>query len=171
MVDRSKPFPVGPAGSPAGGSPVRFQPTGKPYARRKFRDWEVIACLIFQGVEVRCYRTGERITMENVHRLEKEHLVELGLVEEGKRHLFDAPGNCRYSLDTAHAIVTNGTPATSAGSSKHRIAKAKRNAAEVRLHRAVLAGEAERTASRMKSGGLKRHPTLRRTMSGKVVPR
>lgn len=156
MTDRPKDFPVGPDVSASDGPPARFQPTGKPYARRKFRDWEVIACLIFQGVEIRCYRTGELITMDNVHRLQKEHLVELGLIEEGKRHLFDVPGYCRYSLDTAHAIVTNGTPATSAGSSKHRIAKMKRSAAETRLHQAVLAGEAERTVSRMKSRGFQK---------------
>ena len=106
------------------GSDTQGEP--KPYARRKFRDWEVIACLVFQGVEVRCYRTQELITMDNVHLLQKEHLVELGLIEPEKRHMFDVPGYCRYSLAEAHAVITNGNGATSAGSSKHRIAKLKR---------------------------------------------
>lgn len=127
MTDRPTLSPETPRErEPVGGPQPDSTSTGKPYARRKFRDWEVIACLIFQGVDIRCYRTGEKITMENVNRLQKEHLVELALIEDGRRHLFDVPGNCRYSLAEAHAIVTNGTKATTAGSSKHIIAKAKR---------------------------------------------
>lgn len=169
MSDRHTKFPEGAAtGDGVGGScpATAFPPSGKPYTRRKFRDWEVIACLIFQGVDVRCYRTGERITLENVKRLQKEHLIELALIAPEQRHLHDVPGNCRYSLAEAHAIVTNGTKATSVGSSKHKIAKMKR------MDR-INAGLRSRTRKGppLKSGGFRQHPTLRRTMAGKVVRR
>lgn len=88
--------------------------------RRRFSEREVIATLIHQGVEVRCYRTKEPITLESVKRLEREHVHEVGLGGA------DEPENCRYSLSEAHAIVTNGTKATSAGSSKHKVAKDRR---------------------------------------------
>ena len=94
--------------------------------RKRFSERQVIASLIHQGVPVTCYRTKEPITLESVGRLEREHLVELGLIEPERRHLYDTPEYCRYSLKEAHAIVTNGNGATSAGSSKHRIAKLKR---------------------------------------------
>lgn len=95
-------------------------------SRVAFSQRKVIETLIHQGVEIRCFRTREPITLENVRRLEREHLVELGLIEPERRHLYDTPEYCRYSLKEAHAIVTNGTKATTAGSSKHRIAKTDR---------------------------------------------
>jgi hypothetical protein len=88
--------------------------------RRKFSERDVIRTLILQGAIIRCFRTGEIITPANVGRLEREHLHELALGGN------DEPSNCRYSLKSAHALVTNGTPASSVGSSKHRIAKVKR---------------------------------------------
>lgn len=170
MTDRPTLSPETPRErEPVGGPQPDSTSSGKPYQRRKFRDWEVIACLIFQGVDVRCYRTGEKITMENVHLLQKEHLVELGLIEPEKRFMFDVPGYCRYSLAAAHAVITDGSPATSAGSSKHRIAKMKRCAKETDLHKAVMAGEATRTASRLRSRGFDK--TKSRRFNGKVVPR
>jgi hypothetical protein len=51
---------------------------------------------------------------------EREHLHEVKLGGP------DIPENCRYSHAKCHAIVTNGTKATTAGSSKQRIAKVKR---------------------------------------------
>lgn len=95
--------------------------------RRRFSEKDVIRTLLFQGVEIRCYRTKEPITLENAAFVEREHLHERELGGP------DEPGNCRYSLDTAHAVVTNGTGATSAGSSKQRIAKAKRIEREVKF--------------------------------------
>lgn len=89
-------------------------------SRRRFSEREVIATLLHQGAFIRCYRTGTYIDASMVNNLEREHLHELAL--GGK----DEPENCRYSLKAAHAIVTNGTPATSAGSSKHKIAKDRR---------------------------------------------
>lgn len=85
--------------------------------RRRFSEREVIRTLLHQGVKI-ASRSGEPITLENVHLVEREHLHELSLGGA------DEPENCRYSLKAEHAIVTNGTKATTAGSSKHRIAKA-----------------------------------------------
>jgi hypothetical protein len=87
-------------------------------SRRRFNERDVIRVLILQGVEIRCFRTGGQITLENVGRIEREHIHELKLGGP------DIPENCRYSLKEAHAIVTNGNGATTAGSSSHRIAKA-----------------------------------------------
>lgn len=86
--------------------------------RRRFSEREVLATLLHQGVKITCFRTGEEITLDNVNQLEREHLHEIKL--DGP----DVPGNCRYSLKAAHKVVTFGTPATTAGSSLHRIAKA-----------------------------------------------
>jgi len=52
--------------------------------------------------------------------IEKEHLHERALGGP------DEWGNWRWSHEACHSIVTNGTKATAAGSSKHRIAKARR---------------------------------------------
>ncbi len=52
--------------------------------------------------------------------IEREHLHEREL--DGA----DDPFNCRYSHKCCHDIITNGTKATTAGSSKQRIAKVKR---------------------------------------------
>ncbi len=95
--------------------------------RKTFSQRDVIASLVYQGCVITCYRTGERITLENVKRLEREHLVELGLITDPtERRKYDTPEYCRYSLKEAHALITNGNGATSAGSSKHRVAKAVR---------------------------------------------
>lgn len=88
--------------------------------RRQFREMEVLEVLLMQGIKIRCFRCGEPITFEQLRagKIEKEHLHELELGGA------DMPENCRYSHKDCHAVITNGTPATSAGSSKHRIAKA-----------------------------------------------
>lgn len=88
--------------------------------RRRFSELDVLETLVRQGVEIRCYRTKELITLDTVRQLEREHVTELGLGGD------DDPTNCVYSLSAAHYIVTNGTPATTAGSSKNKIAKTKR---------------------------------------------
>jgi len=113
--------------------------------RRRFSEREVLATLIHQGVTVPCYRTKEPFTLETVRRAEREHLVELGLVKPEDRAKYDTPEYCRYSLKEAHAIVTNGTKATTAGSSKHRIAKADR------LEKARL-GEDQKPKHRLQGG-------------------
>lgn len=112
--------------------------------RRQFREIEVLETLIVhQGVAIPCFRCGVAFTADDVKRgnIEKEHLHERGL--DGP----DEPFNCRYShkSEPCHHTVTNGPPATSAGSSKHRIAKAKRLATETAMHRAVMAGDLTRT--------------------------
>lgn len=96
-------------------------------SRRKFSEKDVLRTLLHQGVEIRDFRTGELITLENVNQVEREHLVELGLAKtDVEKRKFDQPKYCRYSLKTSHDIVTNGSGATTAGSSKGRVSKAKR---------------------------------------------
>lgn len=93
-------------------------------SRRRFSEREVISVLLHQGIKITCFRTGEEFTLANVDQVEREHLHEHALGGP------DIPANCRYSLKAAHSIITNGTPATSAGSSKHRIAKTRGSRAE-----------------------------------------
>jgi hypothetical protein len=86
--------------------------------RRRFTEKDVIRTLIHQGVEIRDFRTDERITLDNVDQIEREHLHEVALGGP------DEPANCRYSLKASHDVISNGNGATTAGSSKNRIAKA-----------------------------------------------
>jgi len=96
--------------------------------RKRFTEREVIETLAWQGVIVRCFRCNAPFYtpspdggMFNLSdKIEREHLHEVGL--DGP----DIPANCRYSCGPCHLVVTNGTKATSAGSSKQRIAKIKR---------------------------------------------
>lgn len=91
--------------------------------RRQFKEREVLETLIvYQGVVIPCFRCKEPITARDLKtgNVEKEHLHEVVLGGP------DVPMNCRFSHKAApcHYTVTNGTPATSAGSSQNRIAKA-----------------------------------------------
>lgn len=61
--------------------------------------------------------------------LEREHLAEIALGGA------DEPANCVYSLREAHKIITDGTKATTAGSSKQRIAKVRRLRGELKPKR------------------------------------
>lgn len=87
--------------------------------RRRFSEREVIETLIRQGAIITCYRcklsffpvdcrTGE---------VQREHLLEVAIGGG------ETPTNCVYSHKACHAVITDGTPATTAGSSKQRIAK------------------------------------------------
>lgn len=82
--------------------------------RRRLTEREVLEVLNRQ-LDLLCYRCQGRMLPSQV---EREHIVEIALGGQ------DTPANCAYSHKTCHAIVTNGTPATTAGSSKNRIAKA-----------------------------------------------
>lgn len=86
--------------------------------RRAFKEREVLETLLGQGVLIPCYRC--KVPMLALRHIEREHLLEVAL--EGP----DEPGNCVYSHKDCHAVITDGAPATTAGSSKNRIAKAKR---------------------------------------------
>lgn len=91
-------------------------------SRRRFSEREVLEIIVCRhNVRLLCYRCGELLLPDDA---EREHIHELAL---GGR---DHPENCVYSHKACHAIVTNGTPATSAGSSKNRIAKTKGTRAE-----------------------------------------
>lgn len=98
--------------------------------RRKFSETDTILTLAYQGFVVTCFRckeplvyntalSGEQLYLPTV-RIEREHLHELALGGA------DGPHNCRYSHTYCHKLITNGTKATTAGSSKQRIAKTKR---------------------------------------------
>lgn len=95
--------------------------------RKRFTEREVIETLAWQGVFVTCFRCKKPFYEQQgdgcLYRVldpEREHLLEIAL--DGA----DKPFNCRYSCSGCHAIITNGTKATSAGSSKQRIAKVRR---------------------------------------------
>lgn len=92
--------------------------------RRSFSEKDVIATLLHQGVQITDFRTGEAITLENLLRVQREHLVELAMVEEAERPKVDQPKYCRYSLAENHKVITHGNGATFAGSSRHKIKKA-----------------------------------------------
>lgn len=85
--------------------------------RRRFSEREVIQPLILQGVRIECFRC--HAPFDNAAHVEREHIVELALGGA------DEPRNCVYSCGACHHRVTNGGGATTAGSSKHRIAKAR----------------------------------------------
>lgn len=87
-------------------------------ARKKFSEREIIETLYHSGILVGCYRCKTVLAPGEL--VEREHINELALGGE------DAPSNCAYSHKGCHAIATNGTKATTAGSSKHKIAKVKR---------------------------------------------
>ena len=86
--------------------------------RKRATERQVIEVLIVQGAVVPCYRC--RVAFQTGDVIEREHLHELALGGS------DTPDNWRYSHKTCHDEVTNGTKATTAGSSKHKIAKANR---------------------------------------------
>jgi hypothetical protein len=95
--------------------------------RRKFSETDVIETLAHQGIFVPCHRCRDFFFYADPHgeirmllKPEREHLHEIALGGA------DTPRNCRYSCERCHAIITNGYAATSAGSSKQRIAKVKR---------------------------------------------
>lgn len=87
--------------------------------RRRFSEREVLRVLYYSGYNLRCFRCEDEFGPYD--KIEREHLHELALGGN------DEPYNCRYSHAKCHKIVTNGIKTTTAGSSKQRIAKAKRS--------------------------------------------
>ena len=89
--------------------------------RRKFSEKDVLETLRCSGYIIRCFRCGEELdTFDPAVKIQREHVTELAL--GGK----DEPSNCAYSHKACHDRITNGTKATTAGSSKQRIAKVRR---------------------------------------------
>jgi hypothetical protein len=86
--------------------------------RRRFKESEVIDVLLLQGATIPCYRCPKPILSGKD--CQREHLHEKGL---GGACTVD---NARYSHIDCHKTVTFGTPATTVGSSVHKVAKAKR---------------------------------------------
>ena len=81
----------------------------------------------------------------------------------------DEIDNLRWVHAECAARKTNGTKATCASGDLHKIAKAKRLAKATEEHKAVLARVMTRPAGKIKSRGFAKG--LRKTFSGKVVPR
>ncbi|HVZ60664.1 MAG TPA: HNH endonuclease signature motif containing protein [Terriglobales bacterium] len=122
--------------------------------RKRWSEKDVIETLAYQGVCVPCYRCGKMFveafyaTSSDTYELiwwtipEREHIVEIALGGD------DAPSNCRYSCKGCHAKITNGSKATSAGSSKHRIAKTRRLAAGGKKSRHPMKSSGRKIPSR-----------------------
>lgn len=91
-------------------------------ARKRFTERWVIQTLLFQGTNIPCFRCKKLFNADDD--IEREHVIEIALGGA------DEPFNCSYSHAACHATITNGTPATTAGSSKNRIAKARPARAE-----------------------------------------
>lgn len=123
--------------------------------RRRFTERETLETAVQQGAIIPCYRCGVPFTVETVRKAQREHLHEVTLGGP------DTVGNCRYSHDECHSLITNGTKATTAGSSKHRAAKANNhNRTEKFVVRKPAPGE-----PRIKASG--RHWPTRPMQSGK----
>ncbi len=117
--------------------------------RKRFSERQVIETLWYGGMAITCYRCNK--VLDPLDKIEREHILEIALGGE------DEPSNCAYSHRECHAKVTNGTKATSAGSSKQRIAKLKRLA------------NPQPSKRPMKSRGFDK--TRTRKFGGQVVPR
>lgn len=101
--------------------------------RRRFTERDVLEVLWHCGILVPCHRCREPLVPDT--QIEREHLIEIAIGGA------DEPKNCAYSHKACHAIVTNGTPATTAGSSKQRIAKVRRlSSPKPKMKRAWPAG-------------------------------
>ncbi len=87
-------------------------------SRKRFTEAQVIETLYRSGLAIPCYRC--RHPLYPGTKIEREHILEIAL--GGK----DEPANCAYSHKLCHDFITNGSKATTAGSSKQRIAKLKR---------------------------------------------
>lgn len=109
-------------------------------SRKRFSELQVLETLAWQGIFVTCHRCKEPFFVYNLNTLSDaitaaalgQHVMHMARKPE-REHLHeyalggpDEPANCRYGCSECHAIITNGTKATSAGSSKQRIAKVKR---------------------------------------------
>jgi len=109
--------------------------------RRRFTEREVLECLLRQGAVIPCYRCRVALTIETARAAEREHLHEVGL--DGP----DTPENCRFSHQECHSKITNGTPATTAGSSQNRLAKTRSNRADkFRVEKRPLVDDDDLTA-------------------------
>lgn len=118
-------------------------------ARRRFKEWEVVATLIHQGLVVTCFRCKQPFEPPTAsNQIQREHLHEIGLGGP------DEPAGCRYSHYDCHSKITNGNGATTANSSKGKIAKAKRlEGARLALEEAELTTfEARSSAPKSKLG-------------------
>lgn len=123
--------------------------------RKRLTERQTLAVAIQQGAIIPCYRCRLAFDADTIKTAEREHVHELELGGS------DEIENMRYSHKACHAAITNGSGATTAGSSKQRIAKVKRLRGETRT------GPRAKIASR----GFQKHPTLKKKMDGTIVAR
>jgi hypothetical protein len=123
--------------------------------RRTITAKQALIIAVQQGGIIPCYRCRLAFDAETIKTAEREHVHELELGGS------DELENMRFSHKDCHAVITNGSGATTAGSSKQRIAKVKRLRGETRT------GPKAKIASR----GFQKHPTLKKKMDGTIVPR
>lgn len=93
-------------------------------SRRRFSEREVLECLVRQGAIIPCRKCRVSFSVEDAKSAEREHVHEVALGGP------DTVENCAFSHRDCHAVITNGNGATTAGSSKNRIAKTHPNRAE-----------------------------------------
>jgi hypothetical protein len=86
--------------------------------RRTFTERMVLTVLLKQSAKIICPRCNQPLLLGQ--QIDREHFHEIALGGA------DDVTNCFYSHKECHDTVTNGTKWTSAGSSKHKIAKSKR---------------------------------------------
>ena len=123
----------------------------------------LVTVAILQAVDggLRCPLCTLRITTN--HKRVLEHLTPLAF---GGTNTID---NLRWVHKECADLKTNGNKATCADGDLHKIGKAKRGRKEHDLHKAVMAGDAERPPSRIKSRGFDR--SFRKRMNGTVTKR
>lgn len=101
--------------------------------RRRFTERQTLECAIRQGAVIPCFRCKVPFTVETIRDAQREHIHEVAL--DGP----DTVEACRFSHKECHDRVTNGTPATTAGSSQNRLAKTRGTRAEkFAVHKAPL---------------------------------
>lgn len=161
MTDRNKSFPGVLSDREAGSGVLHSasETPGKP-KRKAIPPHMLVSVAILQAVNggLRCPLCTKVLTTN--HKRILEHLTPVAF---GGKNEID---NLRFVHAECAAKKTNGSAATSADGDLHKIWKAKRGRKEHDLHKAVMAGDAERPPSRLKSRGFDR--TFRKRMNGKV---
>ena len=88
--------------------------------RRRFSEKDVLLTMLLQGAIIPCGRCRIAIIREDLAEVERDHFLPLALGGG------DTPQNCSYLHGACHKEKTNGRPATTYGSDKGNIAKARR---------------------------------------------
>lgn len=142
-------------GDGVGGHSTVSASLAKP-VRRPIAPRLLVTVAIVQAGSIKCPLCQKPLTAD--HKRVLEHMTPVAL---GGQNTVD---NLRYVHEACAARKTNGTPATCASGDLHKVAKAKRLEKAREAHRAVLAGEATREPSKIKSRGF---PKVHRPMQSR----